>query len=108
MPRVQRWQDFLSAYTYQIFYKPGVSNSNADILSRLPQQHSEEDVSGQFRLSDPADVDVYFIGASGVLPSDFRDPRTSRLDGLPSVLSITPAVSRDELTPSGNFQEGGV
>ena len=107
VPRVQRWQDFLSAYTYKIFYKPGVSNSNADMLSRLPQLHSEEDVSGQFRLSDPADVDVYFIGASGVLPRNLADPRASRLDGLPSVLSVTPTFGLDGLTPPSIFQGGG-
>ena len=35
--RVQRWDDFLSAYTYEMKYKPGRVNANADILSRLPQ-----------------------------------------------------------------------
>ena len=33
---IQRWVLTLSAYDYQIRYKPGKINSNADTLSRLP------------------------------------------------------------------------
>ena len=35
-PRMQRWALILSAYTYNIQYLPGVQNSTADALSRLP------------------------------------------------------------------------
>ncbi len=34
--RIQRWALTLSAYDYHIEFKPGLLNSNADILSRLP------------------------------------------------------------------------
>ena len=34
--RVQRWALMLSAYSYDISYKPGASHANADGLSRLP------------------------------------------------------------------------
>ncbi|XP_064470040.1 uncharacterized protein K02A2.6-like [Ornithodoros turicata] len=34
--RIQRWALTLSAYNYQIEYKPGRQNGNADALSRLP------------------------------------------------------------------------
>ena len=34
--RIQRWALTLSAYSYTISYKPGSSNANADVLSRLP------------------------------------------------------------------------
>ena len=34
--RVQRWALTLSAYDYQIVYKPGSKHANADSLSRLP------------------------------------------------------------------------
>ena len=34
--RLQRWAIFLSAYTYDIKYKPTKEHGNADILSRLP------------------------------------------------------------------------
>ena len=34
--RLQRWARILSAYGYEIQYKPGVENKEADLLSRLP------------------------------------------------------------------------
>ena len=38
--RIQRWALTLSAYNYQIKYKPGKDNSNADVFSRLPLPES--------------------------------------------------------------------
>ena len=64
--RVQRWFDFLSAYTYTLEHRPGKSNGNADLLSRLPLPATEADNHPDVRLSDPADIDVYLIGASGM------------------------------------------
>lgn len=66
--RVQRWFDFLSAYNYKLVYRPGRLNGNADLMSRLPLPATAEDTSANLRLSDPSDVDVYFVGASGVQP----------------------------------------
>ena len=57
---------FLSAYTYTLENRPGKSNGNADLLSRLPLPASEADNHPDVRLSDPTDIDVYLIGASGV------------------------------------------
>ena len=34
--RIQRWALTLSAYDYQIKFKAGTENANADLLSRLP------------------------------------------------------------------------
>ena len=34
--RIQRWALALGAYKYTIHYKPGKSNANADVMSRLP------------------------------------------------------------------------
>ena len=67
--RVQRWYDFLSAYTYTLEYRPEKNNGNADVLSRLPLPATKADSHPEFRLSDPTDVDVYMIGASGVHPA---------------------------------------
>ncbi|CAB1111520.1 unnamed protein product [Ectocarpus sp. CCAP 1310/34] len=67
--RVQRWFDFLSAYTYELIYRPGKANGNADCMSRLPLPPMEEDASPEMRLTDPSDLDVYMIGASGVIPA---------------------------------------
>ena len=41
---IQRWTLILSAYNYQIQYKPGKDSSNADVLSRLPLPHSSQSV----------------------------------------------------------------
>ena len=35
-PRIQRWALTLSSYEYEISYKAGQTNGNADGLSRLP------------------------------------------------------------------------
>ena len=67
--RVQRWYDFLSAYTYELKYRPGRENLNADLMSRLPLPATPADEAPDVRLTDPSDLDVYMIGASGVLPS---------------------------------------
>ena len=56
--RVQRWYDFLSAYTYKLVYRPGRLNRNADLISRLPLPVTDEAQSAALRLSDPTDVDV--------------------------------------------------
>ena len=42
--RIQHWALTLSAYNYQIQYKPGKDNSNADALSRLPLPESPTSV----------------------------------------------------------------
>ena len=41
---IQRWALTLSAYNYQIQYKPGKDNSNVDALSRLPLPESPTSV----------------------------------------------------------------
>lgn len=92
-----------SVPTAQILYKPRVSNANADMLSRLPKDHSEEDVSGEFRIFDPSDADVYSISASGVAPRDFGPFHDSSSDGLSSVLPCPRASSLDGLSPRDNF-----
>ncbi len=44
--RIARWALLLSAYNYNLRYRPGVQNANADGLSRLPVEALEEDVTG--------------------------------------------------------------
>ncbi len=80
--RVQRWYDFLSAYTYTLEYRPGKANGNADLMSRLPLPATEADNHPDVRLSDPTDIDVYLIGASGVHSAQLAEPMGSSLDGL--------------------------
>ena len=92
--RVQRWFDFLSAYTYTLEYIPAKTNGNSDLLSRLPLSVTEADNHlPDVRLSDPEDIDVHFIGASG-LQSRLAEP-----------LSRAP-VELKSLTPSSILREG--
>ena len=61
--------DFLFAYTFELKYKPG-RELVADMLSRLPLPATKKaDEAPDVRLTDPSDLDVYMIGASGVQPS---------------------------------------
>uniref|UniRef100_A0A5S6QJF2 RNA-directed DNA polymerase n=1 Tax=Trichuris muris TaxID=70415 RepID=A0A5S6QJF2_TRIMR len=48
-PRMTRWSILLSAYDYDLVYKPGKEIGNADALSRLPQQ---TEVLGGMQLSE--------------------------------------------------------
>ena len=54
-------------------------NGNADLMSRLPLPATEADNHPDARLSDPADIDVYFIGASGVRAAHLMEPTSSSL-----------------------------
>ena len=39
--RLQRWSSLLSGYQYELKYRPGKENTNADALSRLPIENEE-------------------------------------------------------------------
>ncbi|XP_039887198.1 uncharacterized protein K02A2.6-like [Simochromis diagramma] len=56
-PRVQRWAVTLSAYEYNIRYKPGKHHENADALSRLPVPDSapEQEMAEQVLMMDVLD-----------------------------------------------------
>ena len=64
-PRIQRWMKFLSACNFRLSYRQGQENANADLLSRLPLPHIEEDISGTSALTDPDNLGVYLIRACG-------------------------------------------
>ena len=64
-PRVQRWIEFLQAYSYTLEYRRGASNGNADMLSRLPIEPTAADINGNSSLTSPEDVGVYLIRATG-------------------------------------------
>ncbi|XP_072562274.1 uncharacterized protein [Paramormyrops kingsleyae] len=55
----QRWVAQLANYSYEIHYRPGARNQNADALSRLP--------------GDPADVVMYGV-ESTMLPEALAEP----------------------------------
>ena len=64
--RVQRWFDFLNAYTFKLKHRSKNANANADVLSRLPLPATAEDLQPRYRLTDPSNLDVYFVGATGI------------------------------------------
>ena len=66
----------MSAYTYTLKYRPGKNNGNLDLPSRLPLPATEADNHPHVRLSDPEDIDVHLIGASG-LQSRLAEPLSS-------------------------------
>ena len=103
--RIQRWALMLSSYEYQLLYRPGALNSNADGLSRLPVQ-IDEDQDGE-----PAEavLSLHMLEATVNKPitaqqlrrSTERDPVLSRvrqyaLQGWPGKLA------EDNLQPYWN------
>ncbi|KAI4904285.1 hypothetical protein NFI96_007443, partial [Prochilodus magdalenae] len=54
----QRWVAQLAEYNFDVFYKPGKQNTNADVLSRLPSQEEPEasDTGKDFILIDTEEV----------------------------------------------------
>ncbi|CAB1099790.1 unnamed protein product [Ectocarpus sp. CCAP 1310/34] len=80
-PSVQRWLEFLTTYQYTLKHRPGSSNSNVDMLSRLPMPPTPQDITGDSRITMPDDVDVYMIGATGNTPSG-PSPQGIALGGL--------------------------
>ena len=64
-------------------YRPGKVKGNTGLMSCLPLPATEADNHQMnVRLSDPADVHVYLIGASGVRSLLQAEPMGSRLEGM--------------------------
>ena len=76
--------DFLDASIFTIQHRP--KNANADVLSRLPFPSIAEDPQPRYRLTDLSDLDVYFVGASGIHSSSLQTSSDSSLGGLADAL----------------------
>ena len=72
--RVQRWLEFLSAYTYTLEYRKGSAIGNADFFSRLPQPATDLDRTGPNSLTCPDTVGIYLIQACGSTPTGPSTP----------------------------------
>ena len=68
-------------------------NGNSDLLSRFPLPATKADNHADVRLSDPEDVDVYLIGASGI--------QSRSAEPLPSSSGRI-----EKLTPEFDFERG--
>ena len=96
--RMQRWALLLSAYDYDIVYRPTTAHGNADGLSRLPLPDSKPVVN-------EVDPSVFNIGQIEALPVQSSEiKRATRADKhLRTVLSYTlrawPARVPRHLTP---------
>ena len=66
--RLQRWAILLSAYNYNIRYKPSGSHGNADALSRCPLQGKAE----KFTLAEPNVFNVSQLRALHVTNEQLR------------------------------------
>ena len=51
------------------------------MLSRLPQPPDDEDQFGDARITEPDDVDVYFVEAAGVWPDNVENPTNNPYTG---------------------------
>ena len=93
--------EFLSAYNFNLSYRRGKDNVNADSFSRLPLPPTEEDISGACALSDPRDLGVYFIRACGFILSFCPIPGIG-LGGLASSSPTTPSSDLAGLIPQSD------
>ena len=98
-PRIQRWMNLLSAYSFCFSYRRGRDNANADFLSRLPLPPTEEDISGSPALSVPDDLGVYLIRACGYIVPSCPIPGIS-VGGLAPSSYPTPGTGLDRFAPS--------
>ena len=83
-------------------------NPNADVLSRLPLPAIAEDPQPRYRPTDPSDLYVYFVGASGIHPSNLQTSSDSSLGGLANALGgLANALGGLTATPDDVFSWGG-
>ena len=100
--------DFPNAYTFTIKHRSKNANANADVVSRLPLPATAEDLQPRYRLTDPSDLDVYFVGASGIHPSSLRTSSDSSLGGLANASGgLANALGGRTATPDDVFLWGG-
>ena len=76
--RLQRWAITLSAYSYEIEYKPTKLHANADSLSRLPLPSTEksEDLVNVFNV---AQVEALPVTSLQVAAATKKDPQLSQV-----------------------------
>ena len=100
-PRVQRWALTLSAFDYTISFRAGKLQGNADALSRLPLQHSPEEVptpGDMILLLEALDLSEAPISAAAINKLTRKDPVLSR------VRSVVQHGTWDSLCSDSVFQ----
>ena len=71
--RLQRWAIILAAYSYEIEYKPTQQHANADGLSRLPLEVTDNPMD-EVNVFNIAQVEALPITAEQVATATKRDP----------------------------------
>ena len=84
--RIQRWAMFLAAYQYQLIYRPGAQNGNADALSRLPLKEmastGEEDETPEEIILTLQKLATTPVKAAHICKLTGKDPILSRVRNL--------------------------
>lgn len=60
-PRVQRWMELLTTYSYTLHHRKGSTNGNTDMLSLFPPPATGVDRTGDSHISMHVDIGVYLI-----------------------------------------------
>lgn len=71
--RIQRWSLFLGNYSYDIVYKPGNANLNADCLSRLPLPQTADLDADVMQVHDEV-INAVSIDANKIATETRRHP----------------------------------
>ena len=80
--------------------------SAADVLSRLPLPATAEDLQPRNRLTDPSNLDVYFVGASGIHLLRLRTSSDSSLGRLTTPIDDIFACGRYCFPPQEQHRLG--
>ena len=73
-----------------------------------PSSSHRRRYSARYGLTDPSDLDIYFVGASGVHPSRLRTSSDSSLGGLATASGgLANALGGLATTPDDVFFRGG-
>ena len=104
--RFQRWAICLTAYNYELVFRPTTKHSNADGLSCLPLEENNEDVQDVATIFNLKQIEVLPVDAEQLNKATRKDPELSKViqylqRGWPSkvTLALQPYHSRQsELT----------
>ncbi|CDW61370.1 Reverse transcriptase family protein, partial [Trichuris trichiura] len=78
-PRMLRWSIMLNAYTFKLVHKPGAQLGNADALSRLSHNASQEYIPNPPEVLFIEELPSPPLTANDVAQLTMRDPQLSRV-----------------------------
>ena len=95
--QLQRWAILLSAYDYEIHFKPTTSHSNADGLSRLPLPVTGKAAHDEVSIFNISQVQALPVTVKHVQVATCRDPVLSKV--VTYIMSGWPDQVSDEFKP---------